>query len=83
MFGVLGFDGDYLIGHPKPNLTFSLKNCKKSTVKHSIQKPILLNFLNLFITFCPRLQLTFTCSKSTIETQEKGVMYVCKFNNNH
>ena len=32
-----------------------VKNCKKSAVKHSIEKPIFLNFVNLSPTFCPRL----------------------------
>ena len=27
------------------------QNCKKSTVKHSIEKPILLNFMNLSTIF--------------------------------
>ena len=49
---MLGFDGEYLAGHPK----FSLKTPKKSAVKHSIQKLILLNFVNLFTTFCTGFQ---------------------------
>ena len=36
-------------------LTFLLKTRKKSAVKHSMQKPILLNFANLFTNFCPGL----------------------------
>ena len=40
----------------KPNFdVFRAKNCKKSTVKHSIEKPILLTFVNLSTTFYPRL----------------------------
>ena len=27
------------------------QNCKKSAVKHSIEKPILLNFVNLYTIF--------------------------------
>ena len=34
---------------------FFSKNRKKSAVKDSIEKPILLNFVNLSPTFCPRL----------------------------
>ena len=44
---MLGFDGKIL--------TFSLKTGKKSAVKHFIQKPILLDFVNLFTTFYPGL----------------------------
>ena len=51
-----GFDGEYPAVHPKAKLwRFSVKNCKKSAVKHSIEKPISLNFVNLSPTFCPRL----------------------------
>ena len=39
---MLGFDGEYLAVHPKANF-FSVKNHKKSVLKHSIEKPILLN----------------------------------------
>ena len=38
-------------------LTYLVKNRKKSAVKHSIQKPILLNFVNLSPTFCSRLHV--------------------------
>ena len=34
---------------------FLIKNRKKSAVKHSIEKPISLNFVNLSPTFCPRV----------------------------
>ena len=51
---MLGFDGEYLV--PKSQiLKFSLETCKNSAVKHSIQKPFLLNFVNLFTSFCPGL----------------------------
>ena len=33
-----------------------VKSCKKSPAKHSIVKPILLNFVNLSPTLCPLLQ---------------------------
>ena len=39
----LGFDGEYAAVHPKPTFwQFSVKNCKKSAVKHSVEKAILL-----------------------------------------
>ena len=36
-------------------LTFLVNNCKKSTVNYSIEKSILLKFVNLSLTFCRRL----------------------------
>ena len=52
---MLGFDGEYQSVHPKAKFwRFLVKNCKKSAVKHSIEKPILLDFVNLSPTFCPR-----------------------------
>ena len=48
---MLGFDSKYPAGHPKTKFwRFSVKSCKK----HSIVKPILLNFVNLPTTFCPK-----------------------------
>ena len=47
----LGFDGKY----PAKFSRFPVKNRKKLAVKHSIEKPFLLNFVNLSPTFCPRL----------------------------
>ena len=53
---MLGFDGEYPAVHPKAKCwRFLVKNSKKSAVKHSIEKPVLLNFMNLPPTFCPRL----------------------------
>ena len=53
---MLGYDGEYPAVHPIAKFwRFSVKNCKKSAVKHSIEKPILFNFVNLSPTFCPRL----------------------------
>ena len=53
---MLGFDGAYQAVQPRAKFWhFLVKNCKKSAVKHSIEKPILLNFVNLSPTFCPRL----------------------------
>ena len=52
----LGFDGKYPAVHRKVKFwCFLVKNCKKSAVKYSIEKPILLNFVNLSPAFCPRL----------------------------
>ena len=49
-----GFDGEYPAENIKAQFWhFSVKNCKISTVKHSMEKPIFFNFVNLF-TFCPR-----------------------------
>ena len=50
------FDGEYPAIHPEAKFwCFSVKNRKKSAAKHSIEKSILLNFVNLSPTFCPRL----------------------------
>ena len=38
-------------------LTFVLQNCKKSAVKHFMEKSLLLNFVDLFTLFRPRLQI--------------------------
>ena len=55
---MLEFDGELPVVHPKAKFdVFWQKNCKNSAVKHSIEKPVLLNFVNLSPTFCPRLQL--------------------------
>ena len=53
---MLGSDGEYLLGHPEGNfLTFELENCENSTVKHSIEKSVLLSFVNLSANFYRRL----------------------------
>ena len=53
---MLGIDVKVLSPLPKKEiLTVVLKNCEKSAVKHSIEKPILLTLLNLCIMFCSRL----------------------------
>ena len=36
-------------------LTLELENCEKPAVKHSIEKPILLNFVTLSKILCPTL----------------------------
>ena len=52
----IGFLGEYPAVHPKAKLRrFSVKNRKKSAVKHFIEKLILLNSVNLSPTFCPTL----------------------------
>ena len=46
------FNGEYPAVHPKVKFSrFLLKSCKNSAVKHSIQKPILLNFVNCIQPF--------------------------------
>ena len=54
---MLGIDGEYPAAHRKAKFwRFLVKNCKKkSAVKHSTEKHILLNFVNLSPTFCPIL----------------------------
>ena len=55
---MLGFDGEFPAVNPKAKFRrFLVKSCKKSAVKHSVEKHILLNFVNLSPTFCPRLYL--------------------------
>ena len=56
---MLGFDGDYPAVQSKAKFfwRFLVKNHKKSVVKHSIEKSILLNFVNLSPTFCLRLKV--------------------------
>ena len=55
---MFGFNDEYPAVHPKAKFWhFLVKYCKKSTVKHYIEKPILLNFVNLSPTVCPRLYL--------------------------
>ena len=58
---MLGFDGLYPAVHPEAKIwRFLVKNCKRSAVKHSTEKPILLNFVNLSPTLCPRLWLVIS-----------------------
>ena len=53
---MFGFDGGYPAVYPKPKFWgFLVENCKKSAVKHSIEKAILPNFVNFSPIFCPRL----------------------------
>ena len=54
---MLVFDGEYLARHPKSKFfLFQLKKREISALKYFIEKPILFDFVNLFATFCPRLQ---------------------------
>ena len=51
---VIGFDGEYPAVHPKAKFwRLLVKNCKKSAVNHSTEKPILVNFVNVFPKCCP------------------------------
>ena len=53
---MLGLDGEYSVVHLIAKFWgFLVKNCKNATVKHSIEKTILLNFVNFSPTFCARL----------------------------
>ena len=60
---ILGIDGEYPTVQLKSKFgRFVVKNCKKSAVKHSIERPILLNFVSLSPTFCPILYTTIFTS---------------------
>ena len=53
---MLGFDDVYSAGHLNAKFChFSVKNGKKSAIKHSIEKLGLLNSVNLYTILCPRL----------------------------
>ena len=53
---MLVFNGEYPVLQPNAKFRqFLIENRKKSAVKRSIEKPILLNFINLSLTFWPRL----------------------------
>ena len=53
---MLEFDGEYPAVHLKVKiLTIFGKKMQKKAVKLSMEKPILLNFVNLSPTFCPEL----------------------------
>ena len=53
---ILRFNDNYPTGHLKVKFEhFLVKSWKKLALKHSIEKTILLNFVNLSTTFCPRL----------------------------
>ena len=53
---MLGIDGQVDSQPSKRHiLTVVPQNCKKSIVKHSTEKPMILYFVDLSIVFCPRL----------------------------
>ena len=53
---MLGLDFECPAVNQNPKFwQFLIKNCKKSAVKYSSEKPILLNFMNLSATISPRL----------------------------
>ena len=64
---MLKFDEEHSAGHEKAKfLHFSVNNRKISAVKHFTEKPILLNFVNLSTTFCPRLLVLKSALGSSI-----------------
>ena len=53
---MLEFDDEYPAVHLKTKFWgFSVKSRKRLAVKQTTEKPILLNFVNVSPTFCPRL----------------------------
>ena len=71
---MLGFDGEYPAVQPKTRFWRVLvKMRKKSAVKHSIEKPNLLNFVNMSPTFCPRLE-----SKHVLSNSKKVLLHIRK-----
>ena len=53
---MLGLDGKHLAGHPTGKFWFFLlENHEESAIKHCIEEPDLLNFMNLSSTFCSKL----------------------------
>ena len=66
---MLGFDGEYSAVQPKAKFwCFLVKDCKKSAVKHSIEKPILLKFLQFVSNLLSKIvwgnKISFvTCSR--------------------
>ena len=51
---MLGIKGKVL-SPPSQILTLALQNCEKSVAKNSIEKSMLLNFVNLPKVSCPKL----------------------------
>ena len=45
------------LGFPNTNTNFTvaLESCKKPAVKHSLEKPVIFNFVNFSTIFCSRL----------------------------
>ena len=59
-----------------PHLSIESFNLFQSSVAFHIETNHLICYANQLTGFFEYIQLTFTCSKSTIETLEKGVKYV-------
>ena len=77
---MLRFDGEYPAAHPKAKFwSFLVKNGKKLAVKHSIEKPILLNLVNLSATFCPILYVGSATTKSLLD----DCYWIRHINNNY
>ena len=56
MPSMLGIDEKVLSPPGKSQiLTIMLQKCQKLALKHSIEEPVLLNYMNLSTIFCPRL----------------------------
>ena len=51
---MFGFDGKCSAGHPKAKFRLFSLIARVSALKHFIEKPILLNFVNLSTALCPR-----------------------------
>ena len=73
---MLGFESEYSARH------FLLRNRQKSDVKHSTEKSVSLNFVNLSTIFCPRLQtelslmyLIFSSEKGFVSAVRKIHVY--------
>ena len=59
MSEMIWLDGEYPAVHPQVKFSdFLVRNCKNSTVNHSIEKLILLHFVN----FSSKLQNKFICN---------------------
>ena len=69
---MLGFDGYYPVVYLKAKFwRFLLKNCKKSTIKHSIEKHILLNFVNLSTTIYPKFWINYETKVTKVQITKK------------
>ena len=62
---MFGFDGHYSAGHFKrQSLTFEPETHKKSAIRHSTEKPILINFVNNVL---PKIAESFIYFKDDLE----------------
>ena len=57
MSEMLGLEGECPAGHSKSKFDRCSKKVGKTTVKHSLEKPILLSFVDLYTLVCARLYL--------------------------